>query len=65
VPSPPLPPEHGIGSNCTASTQARPRTGLITLVEPRIGDASGEIMRQNQRSVQDLLRMFKAGGYLE
>lgn len=37
----------------------------LTLVEPRIGDAFGEIMRQNQRSVQDLLELFKAGGYLE
>jgi hypothetical protein len=28
VPSPPPPPEHGIESNCAASTQAPPRTGL-------------------------------------
>jgi hypothetical protein len=30
VPSPPPSPDHGIDSNCAASTQARPRTGLIT-----------------------------------
>jgi hypothetical protein len=29
APSPPPPPEHGIDSNCAASTQAPPRTGLI------------------------------------
>jgi tripartite-type tricarboxylate transporter receptor subunit TctC len=36
----------------------------LTLVEPRVGDAFGEIMRQTQQSVQELLQLFRQGGYI-
>lgn len=37
----------------------------LTLVEPMVGDAFGDLMRQTGQSVQDLLHVFQEGGYLE
>lgn len=45
--------------------QEEARARNITLVEPRIGEAFGAVMREQQENVARLVRYFDEGGYLE
>lgn len=50
-------------NNPTYRKDARERN--ITLVEPRIGEAFGEVMAEQQKNVSTLLKYFEEGGYVE
>jgi tripartite-type tricarboxylate transporter receptor subunit TctC len=45
--------------------QAEAKTRKLTLVKPKVGDEFGKIMTDTQDSVQNLLKYFKQGGYLD
>lgn len=50
-------------NNPSYKEDARARN--MTLVEPRIGEAFGEVMSEQEESVNTLLKYFEEGGYLE